>query len=208
MGASGHGKVVADVAREAGWERVVFFDDRWPDLQCSGDWMVVGRFIDALQGAVSLDALIVAVGDARMRKRWLRSGIDQGMKLATLVHPRACVSRSARLGAGVVVVAGAVVNVASVVGDGAIVNTGATLDHDCELGEVAHLCPGSHVAGNVAIGEGAWVGIGASVKQGVRIGAWSTVGAGAAVIGDVDDHSTVVGVPARPLAAHSRGAGS
>jgi hypothetical protein len=32
LGASGHGKVVADAAGLVGWDEVVFFDDAWPLL--------------------------------------------------------------------------------------------------------------------------------------------------------------------------------
>jgi hypothetical protein len=38
LGASGHGKVVADTALSAGWAEVVFFDDGWPGLQANGHW--------------------------------------------------------------------------------------------------------------------------------------------------------------------------
>jgi acetyltransferase EpsM len=47
------------------------------------------------------------------------------------------------------------------------------------------------------VGEGTQVGIGASVLPGIRIGKWCTIGAGAAIIRDVPDGVTVVGVPGR-----------
>jgi hypothetical protein len=37
LGASGHGKVVADAAGLAGWDEVVFFDDAWPGLTQNGE---------------------------------------------------------------------------------------------------------------------------------------------------------------------------
>jgi acetyltransferase-like isoleucine patch superfamily enzyme len=83
------------------------------------------------------------------------------------------------------------------------VNTAASLDHDCVLGAFAHVAPGTHLAGSVVVGDGAFLGVGVSVIPGRRIGAWATVGAGAAVIHDVADRVTVVGVPARPLAPRS-----
>jgi acetyltransferase-like isoleucine patch superfamily enzyme len=43
------------------------------------------------------------------------------------------------------------------------------------------------------------VGIRAGVRPGVRIGRGCTVGVGAAVVGDVADGLTVVGVPARAI---------
>ncbi len=32
LGASGHGKVVADCAELVGWSDIVFFDDAWPKI--------------------------------------------------------------------------------------------------------------------------------------------------------------------------------
>lgn len=40
LGASGHGKVVADCAELCGWESVSFFDDAWPAKQSNGAWQI------------------------------------------------------------------------------------------------------------------------------------------------------------------------
>lgn len=40
LGASGHGKVLADIAELTGWDKVVFFDDAWPEVQRNGAWEV------------------------------------------------------------------------------------------------------------------------------------------------------------------------
>jgi len=60
-----------------------------------------------------------------------------------------------------------------------------------------HISPGARLAGGVCVGDLSWIGIGASVRQLVTIGARVVVGAGAAVVSDVPDDFTVVGVPAR-----------
>ena len=33
LGASGHGKVLADIAELSGWSAIEFFDDAWPGNQ-------------------------------------------------------------------------------------------------------------------------------------------------------------------------------
>jgi serine acetyltransferase len=58
----------------------------------------------------------------------------------------------------------------------------------------------------VRVDDGAFVGIGATVIQNLRIGRDATVGAGAVVIHDVAARTTVVGVPAHPLAHDDRAA--
>ena len=52
----------------------------------------------------------------------------------------------------------------------------------------------------VVVREGASVGAGAIVMAGIEIGAWALVGAGSVVMRDVEPHSLVQGVPARPVA--------
>lgn len=199
FGASGHGKVVADVAMAAGWQDVVFFDDAWPACQQNGHWKVIGDFPALLASASTFGGAVVAIGNNSVR--WDKHGHlkSAGAELVTLVHPRASVSPFGEIGRGSVVMAGAVINVDAQVGEAAIVNTGATIDHDCRLGDAVHISPGAHLAGGVVVGDLSWLGIGSSVRQGVRIGERVIVGAGAAVIHDIADGLTVVGVPARAL---------
>jgi sugar O-acyltransferase (sialic acid O-acetyltransferase NeuD family) len=199
LGASGHGKVVADAALLAGWTEVVFYDDHWPALDRVGPWAVVGSSGDLLRSATSHDAIVVAIGDNRVRLAWQREIMHARATLASIVHPAAVVSPHACVGPGSVICAAAVVNPFAIAGAACIINTGATVDHDCVLADGVHVSPGAHLGGGVRIGEASWVGIGASVRHGSVIGANVMVGAGAAVVGDVGDGLTVIGVPARPL---------
>jgi len=196
LGASGHGKVVADLAEVCGWE-VVFYDDAFPGVSCNGVWPVEGRTEDLLQQAPRFAGFIVAIGHNRTRLEKQALLQQAGLSPATLVHPRASVSQHAIMGPGSVVFAGVVVNAFARVGEGCILNTLCSVDHDCQLGAGVHVSPGANLAGGVQVGDASWIGIGASVRQLVRIGADVIVGAGAAVVGTVPDNVTVVGVPAR-----------
>jgi sugar O-acyltransferase (sialic acid O-acetyltransferase NeuD family) len=199
LGAGGHGKVVADTAVESGWDDLTFFDDGAEPQGSIGGWLVVGGS-DALRASLDgFTAVVVAIGHNRVRLAKTRELIAVGAKLATLIHPRAYVARDVRIGPGTVVLAGAVVQPGSAIGTAVIVNTGATVDHDCALGDGVHVCPGANVAGCVSVGDCAWLGIGCSVRQTLTIGADAVVGGGAAVVADVADGTTVVGVPARPM---------
>ncbi len=202
LGASGHGKVVADAALAGGWGAVEFFDDAWPQRQSNGPWPVTGDSAALLARLREFQGVIVSIGDCAVR--WDKHHALQaaGAPMATVVHPAAVVSCHAVLGAGTVVMAGAVVNIDAVVGQAGIINTGATVDHDCRLGDAVHICPGAHLSGNVQVGHGSWVGVGAAIKQGVTIGRDVMIGAGAVVVRPVADGQTVIGNPARLLTKH------
>lgn len=197
LGASGHGKVVADAALESGWQQVCFFDDAWPEKNIIGSWQVLGNTQLLKATLHEFDGVIVSIGDCTARWSKQRELQQAGSKFAIVVHPSAVVSRYAKLGRGSVVMAGVVINADAVVGEACIINTGATVDHDCLIEDAVHICPGTHLSGGVHIGVGAWVGIGASVKQGVNIGPEAMVGAGAVVVHSISAGQVVVGNPAR-----------
>jgi sugar O-acyltransferase (sialic acid O-acetyltransferase NeuD family) len=198
LGASGHGKVVGDAALLSGWDSIIFYDDRWPQLKTVGPWEVRGATIEITRSAADCDGVVVAIGDNRTRLARLKE-IRTTMPMITVVHPAATVSPFAEIGPGCVIFAGAVVNAFAVIGAGCIINTSATVDHDCILADGVHLSPGSHLGGAVHVGEASWIGIGVAVRHGISIGANVTVGAGAAVVNDIANNLTAVGVPARPI---------
>jgi len=199
LGASGHGKVVADAAELSGWDEVVFFDDAWPSVKSNSAWPVLGNTADLLASINEFSGVAIAIGNNTIRLEKLNLLRDQGVNLPAIIHPKAVISRYAKIGEGSVVCAGVIVNADTQVGAGAILNTGCSIDHDCILAEAVHISPGARLAGGIKVRTCAWVGIGAVVRQLITVGAYSVVGAGAAVIKDVPERATVVGVPAQSL---------
>lgn len=199
LGASGHGKVVADTAECCGWQSIEFFDDAWPDLQDNGVWPVVGNMTALIERLAGFDGVLVAIGNNHVRHAKLVELRTAGARLATLIHPAATVSRCAAIAEGTVVFAGAVINADARIGLGSILNTGCSIDHDCMLGDAVHISPGARLAGGVQVGNQSWIGIGASVRQLICIGQRAMVGAGSAVIRDTPDDVTVAGVPAKRM---------
>jgi sugar O-acyltransferase (sialic acid O-acetyltransferase NeuD family) len=197
-GASGHAKVVADIANLNGWQEIVFFDQAATQIEKNGDWSVAGDIGDLLSQKSRFYAVIVAIGNNQVRSEKSALLRQSGLELTCLIHPSAIVSRHATVAKGTVIMANAVVNPFSTIGENVIVNTGAIVEHDCVIEDAVHLCPGVNLAGEVRVGTKAWVGIGASVIQQRCIGENSIVGAGSVVIEDVPANVTVCGVPAKP----------
>lgn len=189
IGASGHGKVVADIAQLNGYEDIVFLDDNESVNECAG-FPVVGKTAEAPDGEV-----FVAVGNQEIRKRLMDFYKD--WHLPTLIHPNAVVAKDVKIGLGTVVMAGSVINPGSRIGKGVIVNTSSSIDHDCEVGDYCHISVGSHLCGTVVVGEGTWIGAGTTVSNNINICGGCVIGAGAVIIKDITEPGTYVGVPAR-----------
>lgn len=198
-GASGHGRVVADLARQAGYTPAFFIDDA-PERR--GTTVAGLPVLDADAGLARAReegcAIGLGVGDNRARARLHERVREAGLPSPALVHPSAVVAGSASLADAVVVAATAVINPDARVERGAIVNTGAVIEHDCVIGAFAHVSPGAVLTGGVRIGAGAHVGAGAVVLVGRRVADGAQVGAGAVVTRDVEPGVIVKGVPARP----------
>ena len=206
IGASGHGKVVADTALESGcWDNLLFFDDAFPALNSIADWPVTGALAGLLDNPGQCDAAVVAIGDNSARQQVSQQLNIKGIILARLIHPSAVVSRRADIAAGTVILPGAVVNACAVVGEGCIINSGAVVEHDCRLGQYVHICPQSAVAGEVNIGDRSWIGLGAMVRQGSSIAADVMLGAGAVVVENIEEAGVYVGNPCRLLQSEQAG---
>lgn len=194
IGASGHGKVIADIAEKCGYTAIAFLDDS-KDAKFCMTYPVIGttdqfnKYKDA--------HFFVAIGNAKIRENIQNKILENGFHVTTLIHPDAVIASHVSIGIGTVVMAGVIINPESRIGNGCIINTGATVDHDNNIEDFVHISVGSHTAGNVAIGQRSWIGAGAVVSNNVTICADCMIGAGAVVIKDIQQPGTYVGVPVR-----------
>lgn len=195
IGASGHGRVIADIIESCGDELMGFLDDRSAD--CFPGEKILGKIIDAPKMAQGSVQFVIGIGDNKVRRRLATELRD--LQFYTAIHPSAVIAKEVKIGAGTVVMANAVINTGSIVGKHCIVNTAATVDHDNQIGDFVHISPGAHTAGTVSIGEGTWLGIGAVVSNNLNICGGCTIGAGAVVIRDITEVGVYAGVPLRSL---------
>lgn len=193
IGASGHGKVVADTVLQSGDYVYGFLDDN-PEL---GDSFigfpvlgVVDRFLDYPNAK-----FVVAIGDAKIRENIVKK--LAGVSWYTAIHPRAIISPlDTSIGEGTAVMAEAVINAGTKIGNHCIINTGAVVEHDNRIEDFVHVSVGAKLAGTVHVGKGTWIGIGATIRNNMEICEECMIGAGAVVVGDINQSGTYIGLPA------------
>jgi UDP-perosamine 4-acetyltransferase len=198
IGAGGHAKVVIEVLRASGTFQIAGLIDqdaaRSPILGLS----ILGTDADLPRlRHEGIRHAFVGIGDNLRRVQVGRHMRQIGFEMVNAISPAAVVSDSAKLGCGIAVMAGAVINAEARIDDLSVINTCASVDHDCWIAEGVHVAVGCSIAGNVKIGRLAFLGAGATVIPGVSVGENALIGAGACVVRDVPDGARAWGVPAK-----------
>lgn len=209
FGGGGHAKVIIDCLEKQNQSQLICIADDNAKLRGKKfyNYPVIGGRSQLLNKIIELqlDGGVIAIGNNKTREEvaiWFRKN---DLRLITVIHPSAQISRGVNIEAGTVVFAGAIINADAVIGENVIINTGATVDHDCLIASFVHISPGANLCGNVSIGHGSFIGAGSAIIPGMTIGKNVIVGAGSTVINDLEDSMKVVGSPARPLRVKNAG---
>jgi sugar O-acyltransferase (sialic acid O-acetyltransferase NeuD family) len=140
-----------------------------------------------------------AVGDPKIKRLLVEKAIERNWSPGDPVICGTVLGhRSTIIGDGSVIAYGSVLTTNIEIGEHTYININCTVGHDAQIGNYCTVNPGAHISGNTIIGDGALIGTGAIIREGTSVGGGSVVGAQAAVISDVYNNTTVMGVPAKP----------
>jgi UDP-perosamine 4-acetyltransferase len=132
-----------------------------------------------------------------IRKRIVENAIGLGFNFINVIAPSAIISANAKLGSGIFIGKGCVVNADTLIEDMAILNSMCIVEHDCIVGEFAHIAPGAVLCGSSRVGAGAFIGANSTVLQTVCVGQRSLIGAGSIVTRNMEDDIKAYGIPCR-----------
>lgn len=195
-GGGGLSKMIIETVRVLGIYQIVGIID---DNMKSGD-LVIGSPV--LGGAEVLADLykqgirtavnsVGGIGNYKARLNVFHQLAKARFICPAVVHPTAHIDPSARLEAGVLVLAQSYVSGNAVVGMGSLINNSVVVSHDCVLGVCTNLSPGAMVAGDAMIGDFSQIGMNATINIGVRVGRECLIGNGATIKKDVPDGTRV-----------------
>lgn len=210
FGASGHAKVILDIAeKQGGWNILGLLDSFRPKGSELLGYPVLGsnEALAELLAAHPDLQVFIAIGDNHNRER-IASELQQtypSLKFATLIHPGAHIARIVSIGEGTVIMPGAVVNNDSQIGKFVIINTNTCVEHDGKMEDFSSLAPGVTLGGNCKIGRSSAISIGATVKHGIQIGEYTVIGAGSVVLENIEAYSVAYGVPAKKVRSREKG---
>ena len=189
FGAGGHAKVIVDILEQMGKFRIAAL------VAPNGAGTKVMGYPVVAAIPKGVKAGVIGIGD-NFRRSQVAEEIP-GFRFVAAVHPSAILGRGVEIGAGTVVMAGAVINPETKIGKHCIVNTRASIDHDCTLGDFASVGPGSTLGGKVKLGSFTAFGLGANCIHEITIGEHSVIGAGAAVVENIPALSVAYGNPCK-----------
>lgn len=146
--------------------------------------------------------LVNAIGstsNTNLREKLYNEFKSRGYFFSSVIHPSTIIASTVKLGEGIQILAGTVIQPFVKIVDNCIVNTSVAIDHDCYIGKHCHIGPGCVLSGSVNVGDGTHIGTGTTIIQNIRVGKKVLIGAGSLVIRDVEDDTTVYGVPAKRM---------
>lgn len=204
IGSSGHASVVIDALDKKGEYEIIGLID---DFEKAGTKKLSYKILGSIDELPKLlernncSQVFIAIGENKYRfevQQRIKNQIP-GIEYINVIHPDSIIAESVKLGKGIAIFAGTVLNANTILKDFSLINTGSIIEHNCKIGKYASIAPKSTLGGYVKVGDRAFVGMSSTISDRVRIGDFSIVGADSLVLSDIPDHTLCYGRPAKQI---------
>ncbi|HEY9357569.1 MAG TPA: acetyltransferase [Arthrobacter sp.] len=146
--------------------------------------------------------LLVCLGSGKAREAAVERLTALGLResrYATVIDPTVECPEGCRIGRGSILLRNVTLTASVTLGAHVVAMPSVTFTHDDDVADFATFAAGVSLGGGVRIGRAAYLGLNSSVRERTSVGSYATVGMGAAVLSNVPDGETWVGVPAHPI---------
>lgn len=141
----------------------------------------------------------IGIGENDIREKIFLKLINKNVNFVNLIHKNSYIAQDVKLGKGILIQSGVIINPGSVICDNVIINTNSSVDHHCKIYENVHVAPGVTICGNCEIEKNVFIGAGSTIINRIRIKKNSLVGSGSNVVRNVDENKKVYGNPAKNI---------
>ena len=143
----------------------------------------------------------IAIGNAKVRKMIANKlSANPNLKFPNLIDPSVIYDEEeTTLGNGNIICAGTIMTVNIEIGNFNIVNLDCTIGHDDTMKDYITIYPSVNVSGNVILNDCVEVGTGTQIIQGLSVVENTIIGASAAIVKDIEEAGTYVGVPVKKI---------
>jgi sugar O-acyltransferase (sialic acid O-acetyltransferase NeuD family) len=180
IGAGGGAKMCIDSLRDSKEYVIVgLLDDNIDFGSKVLEVPVVGNLnaVDSLL-ELSINNFIIAFGVLEKRKKRFELFLklkDKGCLFPNIIHPKAIVEKSVKMGSGNIILAGANVGSSVILGDLNYINNNSLISHDCCFMNNIHIAPSAVLASSIKIESHVLVGMNSTIFYGLKIGESTTI---------------------------------
>lgn len=150
--------------------------------------------------------ILVCLGSGKAREAVVERLTAMGLheaRYATAIDPSVQTPEGCRIGRGSILLRNVTLTASVTLGSHVVAMPSVTFTFDDDVADFATFAAGVSLGGGVRIGRAAYLGMNSSVRERTSVGAYATVGMGAAVLSNVPDGETWVGVPAHEIERES-----
>jgi sugar O-acyltransferase (sialic acid O-acetyltransferase NeuD family) len=210
VGAGGFGREVLLLLHQINqvqptWQIQGFYDDNTEQPSFINNMPYLGTLADLLCVDTPL-ALVIAVGDPRVKVRIRQQLASPRFYFPVLIHPSVAHAgfQFNQIGEGSIICQSTILTTNIVLGRHVLLNLGCTIGHDAVLGDFCSLMPQVNLGGGSRLEQGVFAGTNVTVLPLVQVGENSILGAGTVVTRDLPANCTAVGVPAKVIKQHEQ----